>query len=262
MKEAKMASKEKSNAVAYLRTSKDEVGDQLFDLHTQNQDILEFAKTNALTVAKSFDDFGGGSKPRLYDVVDYCRQNKDIRVVIARTQSRISRSVIDFQEWESLFKAIGVELKFVEQSVMGDSKKFQEAIMALIAKQDSENRAAYIKRGLLNRVRAGYSVQKPPIGYVRTSERGLFAKDRKTATHLRSSITRFVDGKASYDDLRRTVSMFFSEDKLLSGSKLKAIVANPYYVGYVCYDGKQYQGLHEPLLTVAEHKKLISLLDK
>ncbi|MFZ1258461.1 MAG: recombinase family protein [Candidatus Saccharimonas sp.] len=257
-----MAAQEKEKAVAYLRTSKDEVGDQLFDLHIQNQDILEFAKANAFTVAKSFDDFGGGSKPRLYDVVDYCRQNKDIGVVIARTQTRISRSVIDFQEWESLFKAIGVELKFVEQSVMGDSKKFQEAIMAVIVKQDSENRAAYIKRGLLNRVHAGYSVQKPPMGYVRTSERGLFAKDRKTATHLRSSIIRFLDGKASYDDLRRAVSMFFLKDKLLSSSKFKAIVTNPYYVGYVSYGGKQYQGLHEPLLTVAEHKKLITLLGK
>lgn len=257
-----MAAQEKVKAVAYLRTSKDEVGDQLFDLHIQNQDILEFAKANAFTVAKSFDDFGGGSKPRLYDVVDYCRQNKDIGVVIARTQTRISRSVIDFQEWESLFMAIGVELKFVEQSVMGDSKKLQEAIMAVIVKQDSENRAAYIKRGLLNRVQAGYSVQKPPMGYVRTSERGLFAKDRKTATHLRSSIIRFLDGKASYDDLRRAVSMFFLKDKLLSSSKFKAIVTNPYYVGYVSHGGKQYRGLHVPLLTVAEHKKLITLLGK
>lgn len=259
-----MASQEKENvkAVAYLRTNKSEVGDQLFDLHTQNQDILEFAKTNAFDVAKSFDDFGGASKPRLYDVLDYCRQNKNIGVVIARTQTRISRSVKDFQEWELLFKAIGVEMKFVEQAVMGDSKKFQEALMAAIADRDSENRAAYIKRGLLNRVQAGYSVQKPPMGYVRTSERGLFAKDRKMAIHLRSSIIRFLDGEASYDDLRRAVSMFFLKGRLLSNSKFKTIVTNPYYAGYVSYGGKKYQGLHEPLLSVTEHKKLITLLGK
>ena len=56
--------------------------------------------------------------------------------------------------------------------------------------------------------------------------------------------------------------MFFLKDKLLSDSKFKTIVTNPYYAGYVSHDGKQYQGLHEPLLTVAEHKKLITLLSK
>lgn len=257
-----MAAQEKVKAVAYLRTSKDEVGDQLFDLHTQNQDILEFAKTHALTVAKSFDDFGSKKNPRLYDVLDYCRQNKDIAVAVAKSQTRISRNIQDFRDWESIFKAVGVELRFVEQSVMGDTIKLLENLMLSSAKLDSENRSKFIKRGILNRVQAGYSVHKPPMGYVRTSERGLFAKDRKTATHLRSSITRFLDGKASYDDLRRVVSMFFLKDKLLSSSKFKTIVANPYYAGYVSYGGKQYQGLHEPLLTVAEHKKLITLLGK
>ena len=257
-----MASKEKVKAVAYLRTSKTEVGDQLFDLHMQNQDILEFAKTNSLTVAKSFDDFGDGSKPRLYDVLDYCRQNKDVSVAIAKAQTRISRNLQDFQEWESIFRSIGVELRFVVPSVIVDSNRFSESLMTLIAQKDSDMRAEHIKRGFLRRVEAGYSVQKPPMGYVRTSERGLFAKDRKTATHLRSNIIQFLDGKASYDDLRRAVSMFFVQDKLLSNSKFKTIVTNPYYAGYVSYAGKQYQGLHEPLLSVAEHKKLITLLSK
>lgn len=257
-----MSSKEKIKAVAYLRTSKDEVGDQLFDLHMQNQDILEFAKNNALTVAKSFDDFGSGSKPRLYDVLDYCRQNKDVSVAVAKAQTRISRNLQDFQEWESIFRSIGVELRFVVSSVIVDSNKFSEGLMTLIAQKDSEMRAEHIKLGLLKRVQAGYSVQRPPMGYVRTSERGLFAKDRKIATHLRSSIIRFLDGKASYDDLRRAVSMFFLNDKLLSNSKFKTIVTNPYYAGYVSHGGKQYQGLHEPILTVAEHEKLITLLGK
>lgn len=257
-----MASEQKVKAVAYLRTNKSEVGDQLGDLHMQHQNIKKFAEDRKLTLVKSFDDFGSSKKSILYDVVDYCRSNGQISTVIATTQTRISRNVEEFRQWESIFAAIGVDFKFLQQSVMGDSEEYMKHLMATISKQDSENRSKFIKRGILNRVQAGYSVQKPPMGYVRTSERGLFAKDRKTATHLRSSITRFLDGKASYDELRRVVSMFFLKDKLLSSSKFKTIVANPYYAGYVSYDGKQYQGLHEPLLTVAEHKKLITLLGK
>ena len=257
-----MASNQKVKAVAYLRTRKTEVGDQLFDLHMQNQDILEFAKTNALMVTKTFDDFGNKQRPVLYDVLNYCRQNKDISVAIAKAQTRISRNLPDFQEWESIFRSIGVELRFVVPSVIVDSNRFSESLMTLIAQKDSDIRAEHIKRGLLRRVQAGYSVQRPPMGYVRTSERGLFAKDRKVATHLRSSIIRFLDGKASYDDLRRAVSMFILQDKLLSNRKFKTIVTNPYYAGYVSHGGKQYKGLHEPLLSVAEHKKLITLLSK
>lgn len=257
-----MATKEKNKVVAYLRTNKGEVGDQLGDLHLQYQNIIEFAEAHALSVVQSFDDFGNRKKSRLYDVVDYCRTNGQINTVVATTQTRISRSVKDFRQWESIFAAIGVELKFLQQSIMGDSEEFLKSLMVSASKLDSENRSKFIKRGFLSRVQAGYSVQRPPRGYVKTSEPGLYAKDCNTATHLHSNITRFLNGELSYENLRRAVSQLFSSDKLLSRSKFKAVVTNPYYAGYVCYDGKKYKGLHEPFLTDLEHQKLIARLSK
>jgi site-specific DNA recombinase len=257
-----MSTKEKIKAVAYMRTNKSEVGDQLGDLHMQYQSILKFAGVQKFTVVKSFDDFGVKEKSRLYDVLDYCRANRRVATVVTKTQTRISRNVQEFKDWESIFAAIGVRLEFVEQSVISAPDEFLKSLSATIAKLDSSNRSESIKRGILNRVQGGYSVQKPPKGYMNTAERGLFAKDPDMTDYLHSTITRFLGGVLSYEDFRRAVSLLFSKDKLLSRSKFKAVVTNPYYAGYVCYDGKKYKGLHEPLLTEAEYNKLTILLDK
>lgn len=257
-----MASVKKVTAVAYMRTNKGEVGEQLDDLYMQHLSIKKFAEARRLTLVKSFDDFGGEKRVRLNDVLDYCRDNKSIQVVIAKAHTRISRNVQEFNDWESIFSAIGVRFEFVQQSVMGDPNEFVKDLVAAISKLDSSHRSEYIKRGILNRVEAGYSVQKPPMGYVRTAERGLFVKDPNTASYLHSNITRFLSGALSYEGFRRAVSIASSSDKLLARDKFRAIVTNPYYAGYVCHGGKQYKGLQEPLLTEAEHKKLTTMLGK
>ncbi len=254
-----MTNKEKNKAVAYMRTNKVEVGNQLGDLDKQYQKILTFASSENICIAKSFADYGKDNRSSLHDILAYCRSDGEISMVIATNQTRLSRKLEDFKIWESLFAATGVKLRFVQQPTMVDFDKFLKSFMTSIAKIDAENRRECAKRGFLERSRAGYSIQKPPIGYMRSQTRGVFVKT-KNASYLRNSIVKYLDGKLSTDSLQYAVSSLYPANKTLSNSQFKKIVTNPYYVGYVCYNGEKYHGLHEPLLTVAEYKKLIKIL--
>ncbi len=257
-----MTAKEKNKVVAYMRTNAVGSAEKFSDLYEQYEKIRIYTNVRRMDIIDSFEEIPEARRSKLYDILERCRSSKDISKVIAVSQSRIARDFETFEEWKSIFSAIGVKFEFVQRSSVDGYDGYTKEILTSLARLDSKNRSEYIKRGFLSRVQAGYSVQKPPKGYVSTSERGLFARDRKTSTHLRTSITRFLNGEASRNDLRRAVSILFSKDKLLDSKKFKTIVTNPYYAGYVCYGGKQYQGLHEPLLTVAEHKKLINLLSE
>ena len=259
--EAKMAAQEKVKAVAYLRTNKNEVAEQFDDLYEQYKNIRKYTEANQITIVASFEETPDAEKSKLYDILEYCRANKDISTVMATAQTRITRSLETFSEWESMFETIGVKFKFTQQSIAGNFDQVLQQITACLSGLDTKTRVAYIKRGLHARVAAGYSVQKPPLGYAKGVTRGVFVQTN-TASLLRCEISKFLSGKQSVQDLKSAVSRMYSAGKTLSNSRFKAIIANPYYAGYVSHDGKQYKGLHEPLLTVAEHKKLISLLGK
>ena len=192
----------------------------------------------------------------------YCRANDNVSAVVATSHTRISRDIKVFKEWEGLFRSIGVELKFAKQAMIGDSGEFLSNILREMANQDSNRRSEFIKRGILKKVRAGYSVQRPPKGYVRTLKAGLYAQDPKVATHLRRSILQFINDKMTLENLRDAVFLTYPQSKTLSMSKLKMIVTNPYYAGYVCYDGEKHKGLHEPLLTESEYKKLLTKINQ
>ncbi len=143
--------------------------------------------------------------------------------------------------------------------VLTNNNDFLKQMLAVIAELDAENRRKHFKGASLVRVKSGYSVHRPPVGYVQSQTRGVFVKT-KTASYLRTKIVEFLDGKLSADNLRYAISSLYPANKTLSRSRFKMIVTNPYYAGYVCYEGEKYKGLHEPLLTVTEYKKLIKML--
>ena len=257
-----MAEGRKIDVVAYMQrhinSSERQSSEQL-------KQIKEYAETHGMSVVEVFDDTSANNTSAgsmLYSVMRYCRANDNVSAVVAASHTRISRNIKVFKEWEQLFHSIGVELKFTKQAVIGDSEEFLSNILREIADLGSSRRSEYIKRGILKRVRAGYSMQRPPKGYVRTLTAGLYAQDPKVAKHIQCSILHFINDKMSLENLRDAISLVYPQSKTLSMSKLKMIVTNPYYAGYVCYDGEKYKGLHEPLLTESEYKKLLTKINE
>ena len=123
------------------------------------------------------------------------------------------------------------------------------------------------KEGITRRLELGYSVTRPPLGYSASATRGLYHKNS-----LGYSLGRYfrntVKGKMSTSQLQRAVSrQYYLENKerqsrLISVSSLKSLVSNPYYSGIIKYRDREFRGLHIPLITPAEQKKLIALLKR
>ena len=116
-----------------------------------------------------------------------------------------------------------------------------------------------VKRRMTQRAEAGYSMQRPPLGYSTSLFSGLYIKN-VDASAMKYYFNRAIYGELTASELRYALAKIYSETKSISKKRLLKLVSNPYYIGLINYDGQLFQGLHEPLLTKEEQNKLIGLL--
>ncbi len=144
------------------------------------------------------------------------------------------------------------------------NEKFIKNISKVLSQYHSEHMSEAVKRGMLNRVKDGYSVTRPPLGYSKTETPGLYELN-KNGLAARSALKPLSNGETSVEMVVAYLEMFYHVMTGIEHSGfawLDCIMLNPYYVGFISYNGQLYPGLHEPLITVDEHKKLLEIIIK
>lgn len=151
-----------------------------------------------------------------------------------------------------------------KQEETSATEKFMENMSKILSQYHSEQMSEAVKRGMLNRVKDGYSVTRPPLGYVITETPGLYQLD-KNGLSAKSALKPLAKGEASLVMVVAYLEMLYH---VMTGVEhsgatwIESIVSNPYYSGYICYNGELFAGLHEPLIIVDEQRKLVEVLNK
>lgn len=151
-----------------------------------------------------------------------------------------------------------------KQDNMSATNKFKMNINIIMEQYRSEQMSESVKRGMLHRVKGGYSVSRPSLGYSITETQGLFKVNRHGRA-LRETLTKLANGKTNIESATINIAMMFyglNTIKSWSTTKTKRLLSDPYYAGYISYKGQLFQGLHEPLVTQNEHKKLLEIVKK
>lgn len=151
-----------------------------------------------------------------------------------------------------------------KQEEISANDKFIKNISKVLSQYHSEQISEAVKRGMLNRVNDGYSVTRPPLGYTITETPGLYELN-DNGRRARSALQPLAKGETSLGMVVAYLEMFYH---VMTGVEhsgttwIECIVSNPYYSGYISYKGQLYLGLHEPLITVDEQRKLVEILNK
>lgn len=141
-------------------------------------------------------------------------------------------------------------------------EKLTEKFCEIIAEYQRRTACENVRTKMQELAKAGYALRRPPFGYSTTETSGLFRITRRGMA-MRVAMQEAANGKISTEEFRLRLSILLSGESLNIRSKasLKRIVSNPYYIGLICCGNELYKGLHEPLITAKEQKKLIELME-
>lgn len=121
-------------------------------------------------------------------------------------------------------------------------------------------KAENVKRGMLRQAANGYAMHRPPLGYSTTETAGLF-KINSFGTVIREELKALASGSTTFQAVAAILTTAFDpfdpRPEAWSVAKVKRLAVDPYYAGYISHKGQLYAGLHEPLITIDDHQKLL-----
>jgi len=149
-----------------------------------------------------------------------------------------------------------------EQEKLSATEKLMRQVTTAMSQYYSNAISENTKRGMLHRVKNGYAVSRPPLGYSKTEMPGFF-KVNRNGTALRETLKKLANGGTNIESATFNIAlMHYGSNTLKSWSTIrtKRLISDPYYAGWIRFNGQLYPGLHEPLITEEEYQKLLDLL--
>ncbi len=264
--------KTKMKGIIYCRVS-DPTQVSGTSLESQKEECLRYAKDKGIDIARIFIEKGesatAANRTELLKALDFCKDNKGkIAKFIVWKIDRFARNTTDHYGLQAQLIKYGTSLYSVTEPMISDGPtgKVLEAVLAGFAQFENDTRKMRCEGGMHRKITEGIWPWEPPIGYTRSKkterrktkpdeidperfnliQRGLKAYSR--GEHTISSLTRAMNEWGL--KARSGVPMF----KQLVERMLK----DKYYAGILVspWDKHDYQGLHEPMITIEEHRQI------
>lgn len=143
-------------------------------------------------------------------------------------------------------------------------EKMSDNLKIVLSQYMSDHKSLTVKRGMLNRAKNGYAITRPPLGYSKTETPGIYELN-ENGLAARSALQHLANGKTNVGMVVAYLGMFYHVMTGIEHSGtawLDSIMLDPYYVGLISYKSQLYPGLHEPLITLDEHEKLLEIIIK
>lgn len=252
------------NAVLYARVSSREQEKEGYSIPAQQMLLKTYALDRGLSIVGEYIDVESAKKSgrtSFTEMVSFLRQqtkagDKRCRTVLVEKTDRLYRNFRDYVTLEEL----DLEIHMVKEGAIlsrdsRSSEKFMHGIKVLMAKNYLDNLSEEVTKGQLEKARQGHIPGKAPIGYINAQEGGrrYIAPD----PHYGPLVARLFDLYAQGGWSLQRLALELAKDglthpklgKALKPNILHWILTNPVYYGDFVWDGQQYRGQHQPLVT-------------
>lgn len=258
------------DAVIYLRVStkeqaaKDESAEG-YSIPAQREACLRHVAERGWNVAGEFVDAGESARtadrPMLKALLRRVAEGA-IGAVVVHKIDRLARSIEDHVAIRATLRRSGVQLVSVSENIEETaSGRLVEGIHALMAEFYSANLSSEIRKGMDQKAKMGGWPTRAPIGYLNVREKTAgkdIAKvllDPDRALLVREAFRMYATGEYSLPELQAamhakglTSPYAAKSGSPVSVSKLAEMLANPFYVGVVAWNGVRYPGQHKALI--------------
>ena len=272
-------------AVAYLRVSTREQAQrggetEGFSIPAQRDACRRTAESLQAAVIDEYVDAGesarSSDRPALQAMLQRLRMANDVDYVIVHKVDRLARSREDDVSIAMDIRAAGARLVSATENIdESPSGRLMHGIMATIAEFYSQNLGAEARKGMTQKAKLGGTPGRAPIGYRNTRvdvegrEVRTVVVDEERAEHIRWAFQAFTTGEHTVTSIAeelehrglRCRATAKQPERPLSRTRVHKMLRNPYYVGIVAWNGVEYPGRHEPLVSRLTWDRVQAVLD-
>lgn len=214
---------------------------------------------------------GGNLKRKdIQEMLETCRKNKGIKLLLVDEPDRFMRSIEEAMYLEMQFKLLGVRVWYCSDPVLNSddmTAKLMKFMKYFVAEGSNEERQRKSVKGQEDAIREGRYTSHPKPGYMKGTSPGIHA-----VHPIRGPALKRVLKKLSSGAITPTVALIelneseFTEDhSLYKMDKFRKIAKDGFYAGIIEINkdvkATNLHGAHEALITIDEHKRLVSIID-
>ncbi len=248
---------EKMKCVIYARVSSREQEQEGFSILAQLRLLRGYAAEKGYEIHEEFIDIETAKKTgriQFGKMLDYIGSEPSCRTILVEKTDRLYRNFRDYVTMDDL----DAEIHFVKENsiISKDSRsndKLVHGIKVVIAKNYVDNLSEEVKKGMWEKAEQGEWPNKAPLGYLNNKETHQLEVDPDRAIIIVSLFELYASGEYSITALFQKAKEFGlkyrTSDRHCSRSNIERILKNPIYAGTFIWNGKQFPGTHEPIIS-------------
>ena len=275
-----------ARAVVYLRVSTDKQAQTDFDpeglsLPAQREACLRKAEELEAEVVDEYVDRGESAKtadrPQFKKMLRRIQNDRDIDYVILDKINRFARNRRDDANVLFELKAAGATLISVKENIDDTpAGNLMHGILATLAEYESRNNGVEALKGMTQKARAGGTPGRAPVGYKNVripspgQPRGIATVeiDEERAPHVMWAFEQYATGDWTVQALTdaldavglRALPRGSDVPGPMKKSRVHRMLKNRYYAGFVTFQGIEYEGRHDALISEELYEKVQSVL--
>ena len=251
----------------YIRVSTDKQveGDSLEE---QESELKKFCEYKNYLIHKIHIERGRSAKDT--NRAEYQKllndiKNKKINAVIVKKLDRLSRSLLDFEEFMSIAQEYNVEFISLKENFDTTNAigKAMLRVALVFAQLEREQTAERISDVMGYRASQGlYNGGVPPFGYDVISKELIIHKQEKKIIEI--MFDKFLETKSTSltADMLNALGYKNRFGKLWDKKMLNRILRMPVYIGKTIWKNKLHQGIHQPIISEDVFNKVQNIFEQ
>ena len=259
-------------AVIYARVSSKEQEKEGFSIPAQLKLLKQYAAVQGFVVAQEYVDVETAKqtgRAAFGEMVAYLKTHLAVRVLLVEKTDRLYRNLKDWVTVDEL----DIEIHFPKEGVVlsrgsRSSEKFMHGIKVLMAKNYIDNLSEEARKGMQEKAEQGIWPTKTPLGYLNVTGpdgRKVVAVDPEIAPIVSKLFEWYATGKYALKEVAkkaRAAGLAYKKSGAsVPTSTVHSILRNRLYTGWFEWNGKLYQGKHEPLVSVELWERVQGVMD-
>jgi DNA invertase Pin-like site-specific DNA recombinase len=271
-KPAPAAEPPRRQAVIYARVSSKEQEKEGFSIPAQLKLLKDYAAAQGITVAKEYVDVETAKqtgRTAFGEMIAHLKAQPSIRVLLVEKTDRLYRNLKDWVTVDDL----EVEIHFVKEGVVlsrgsRSSEKFMHGIKVLMAKNYIDNLSEEARKGMQEKAEQGLWPTVAPLGYRNVAGadgKKIIEPDPESAPIISRLFEWYATGTLSLKEAaqkaRAAGLVYRKSGAPVPVSTVHATLRNRLYMGEFEWNGRVYQGKHQPLVTRDLWERVQGVLD-